>query len=168
MVLVDFLIVGQWFGFEELAERLESTSVQSENRDEVVRDTLPLIQDYLITGTGMGTYYAVFQQYQGPEINVFYDHAHNDYLEFLAELGLIGYLPLGLLVLYSLVTALRAMFMRRDSLARGLAFGSLMAMVSLMIHSSVDFNLQMPANALLFVVILSLAWLSRQLPRGSS
>ena len=165
MVLIDFLIVGQWFGFEELAERLESTSTQTELRDELVRDTITLIKDYPVTGIGLGTYYAVFLGYQGPEFTLFFDLAHNDYLQFFAELGLIGFIPLAILVLYSLTIPLIVLHRRRNKLARGLAFGAMMAMVTMGIHATVDFNLQMPANALLFIVLLSFAWLSRQLPR---
>ena len=41
---------------------------------------------------------------------------------------------------------------------RGMGFAATMAVVALMMHSTVDFNLQIPSNALLFVVVLALAW----------
>lgn len=43
---------------------------------------------------------------------------------------------------------------------RGLSFSALMAIISFGIHSTVDFNLQIPANAATFMVILALGWLS--------
>ena len=165
LLLVDFLIVGQWFGFEELVQRLESTSIETESRDEAVRDTLSLVKDYPLTGTGLGTYYTAFSAYQQADITIYYDHTHNDYLEFLSMLGLIGFIPLALLVLFSMRSSVLVLIKRRDNLARGLAFGTLMAIVSLLIHSTVDFNLQMPANALLFVVLLTFSWLAKELPR---
>ena len=168
MALVDLLIVGQWFGFKEVAERLENTSVATETRDEYVRDTLVMIQDYPLTGTGLDTYYATFPQYKGPEIIGFYHHGHNDYLEFFASVGLIGYIPLALMVICSLGVAIHTLYKRRDRLAKGVAFAATMGIISLMIHSSTDFNLQMPANALLFVVLLTFAWISRVLPRENT
>jgi len=167
MMLVDFFIVGQWFGFDELAERIENTSAQTENRDETVRDTLTMLGDYPVTGIGNGTYYSSFPQYQGPDVGGFWDHAHNDYLEFAVELGLIGFVPLALLVLFSLFKSISSLKKRHDQLARGVAFAATMGIMSLMIHSTVDFNLQIPANALLFIVILALATISKTLPRKS-
>jgi putative inorganic carbon (hco3(-)) transporter len=162
LMLVDFLIVGQWFGFDELAQRLESTSVQTENRDEVVRDSMILLEDNVVVGTGLGTYYTAYPPYQQDDVRAYYDHAHNDYLQFAIELGLAGFLPLALLVLASAGMAITAMFNRQNRLAKGVAFAASMGILSLLIHSIVDFNLQMPANALLFVLVLSLGWMARQ------
>lgn len=61
---------------------------------------------------------------------------------------------------FALGRALHSMAKRHDPLAKGIAFAASMGIIALMIHSTVDFNLQMPANALLFIVILALAWIS--------
>ncbi len=169
LMLVDFLIVGQWFGFEELQQRLESTSVQSETRDEVARDTLVMIRDFPLTGVGLGANAMAFQRYQQVDVGgQFYDRTHNDYLQFSAELGLPVMLPLGGVVLLSLGQALLAMYRRRDPLARGAAFAGAMGITALLIHSTVDFDLQIPANALLFMVVLVLPWVAAQLPRSTA
>ena len=47
-----------------------------------------------------------------------------------------------------------------------MAFGGLMAMVAYLIHSFVDFNLQIPANALSMVILIALLWSASALPRG--
>jgi O-antigen ligase len=88
-------------------------------------------------------------------------HAHNDYLQFACEFGLVFATILGVAVLVSLWTAVRAQLKRRDRLMQGMGFAATMAIVALLIHSVVDFNLQIPANAALFVVMLALAWVSR-------
>lgn len=166
LVLIDTLIVGQWFGFEEVVERLENTSAESESRDEVVSDTLVMAKDFWVTGSGLGSYGNAFPKYQQDTVTGFltyYDHAHNDYLEFFVELGLVGFVPLALLVLVTLGRALWTMGKRRDRFARGVGFASAMGIIALLIHSTVDFNLQMPANALLFIVILILGWVSMTL-----
>ena len=61
-------------------------------------------------------------------------------------------------MLASLWTAIRAQLKRRDRLLRGMGFAATMAIVALLIHSAVDFNLQIPANAAMFVVMLALGW----------
>ncbi|TSA11709.1 MAG: O-antigen ligase family protein, partial [Betaproteobacteria bacterium] len=89
-----------------------------------------------------------------------YTHAHNDYVEFGAEVGVFGLLLLGSMVLMSFIAALTAQYLRRDPLMRGLSFSALMGILALMIHSAVDFNLQIPANALTFMLLLAFAWIS--------
>jgi O-antigen ligase len=165
LMLVDFVIVGQWFGFSELAERLQTTSVEAESRDEVVRDSVALLQDYAVTGSGVGSWYTAFPKYRGDDIPYFYDHAHNDYLELASDFGIVGIAALALSVLYALAMAMKSMALRHDQLALGVAFASAMGITCLLLHSAVDFNLQIPANALLLVVLLAFGQLSRGLPR---
>ena len=54
---------------------------------------------------------------------------------------------------------------RRDPLVRGVAFGVVMGVVAIGIHSTVDFNLQIPANAFVFMILLALGWVSLYLNR---
>ena len=60
----------------------------------------------------------------------------------------------------SFAAALRAQYLRRDPVMRGVSFAAMMGILALMIHSSVDFNLQIPANALTFMQLLAFAWIS--------
>lgn len=168
LLLVDVLIVGQWFGFEELAERLQNTSAETENRDELNVETWQLFQAYPVAGTGAGTFYSSFPQQRTAEITGFNDHAHNDYLEFASGFGIIGVIPLGLSILLALQAVLKTLIKRRNKLMQGVAFGCLMGIFSLLIHSIVDFNLQMPANGLLFVLLLALSSIALNLDRRSS
>ena len=94
---------------------------------------------------------------------MFYDYAHNDYLQLAAETGVIGLLCIGTLVGLCLWSGFRALCTRRDPLMRGVAFGSLMGILALLAHSTVDFNLQIPANTCTFVILLAFAWRVRDL-----
>ena len=127
-----------------------------------------LVQDFPVLGSGPGTFYVAFPKYRPETIPVFYDYAHNDYVQIAAETGLVGLSLLGLVVVLSLGAAVRAQWVRRDPLMRGMAFASIMGTTALLIHSWVDFNLQIPANALLFMVVLALGWISLHLDRGGS
>jgi putative inorganic carbon (HCO3(-)) transporter len=165
LLLVDIWVVGNFFGIERVVQRLQQTTLQAEQRDEVSFDTLAAIGDYPLTGTGAGSFYAIFPIYQRGEVRGYYDHAHNDYAEFAVELGLPAVALLGSGVLLSLGVALAAQRRRHDNLMKGLGLGAGMGMLALLIHSSVDFNLQIPANAAMFMVLMALAWVSRYLPR---
>lgn len=164
LIVIDIFIVGAWFGVDKVAERLKNTTTDSELRDEVDIYTLPYWQDYLWTGSGLGSFNTVFPRYRGQDIEGYFDHAHNDYLEFGAETGIIGILLIGSSLLLCLGIALLAQYKRRDSLCRGIAFSAVMAIIAILIHSSVDFNLQIPANAATFMVILAMAWIAYYLP----
>ncbi|WP_277458495.1 MULTISPECIES: O-antigen ligase family protein [Methylococcus] len=160
IVLVDVLVIGSYFGIEEVARRLEQTTVvEASNRVDLFDYALPYVSDYLPFGAGAGSFVASFLPYGGPEVVTPYDHAHNDYLEFLGEWG-IGFLPMALAVALSLVVALFALRQRHDAVLKAAAFASFMGILALLIHSCVDFNLQIPANAGFFVVLMALAWVS--------
>ncbi len=168
LIVIDVFIVGAWFGIDEVMQRLENTSANSESRDEVIRDTLSMIKEYPLVGTGGGTYEISFLRYKSEDISIYYHHAHNDYLEFLAEYGVIGMSFLVLLVISSLASALFALRKRNHALLKGMAFSSSMGIIAILIHSTVDYNLQIPSNAALFVALLALAHISLHLKPNSS
>ena len=120
------------------------------------------MRDYPLTGTGAGSFASTYPMHDSGKVGFFYyKYAHNDYLQFAAEFGLPGLAMLGAIVLLSLWQAARAQLERHDRMMRGLACGVLMATVALLIDSAADFNLQIPANAATFVVILAVGWQTR-------
>ena len=164
LLLVDMLILGQWFGFEQLAERLEQTHPEQEARVWSNEYTIDYIEDFPLTGSGGGSFYGVFPNYQAPNLVGFHDHAHNDYLEFAAELGIPAALVLAAFVGLALWNAWLVQRRRHTPLYKGAGFAVTMTVLWAAIHSTTDFSLQMPANALTFVVILALAFICRGLP----
>lgn len=158
MFIVDMFILSAWFGLDKVKSRIEQTSLSSETRDEVVLDSIPLLQEFTLTGSGLGTYYTAFPQYTGDDVYSFYDHAHNDYLQFAIELGIPATLVIFSLPLIALWQCVKVLKHRRSSIARGAAFGVLMSVVGMAIHISVDFPLQAPANAVYFVVMLAMGF----------
>ena len=165
LLLIDILIIGNFFGIEKVAEEILRTSVTTEAiRIDVARDTLAIVHDYPLTGTGAGSFASMYPMYDSGKFGfVNYKYAHNDYLHFAAEFGLPGLAMLAAIVLLSLWQAARAQLERRDRMMRGLGCGVLMAIVALLIHTAVDFNLQIPANAATFVVVLAMGWHCRWL-----
>jgi len=156
--------VGNWFGFEEVQARIQNTSASSETRDEVVRDTLVYIEDNPILGTGGGSYYSVYSYYKSPDVNGYYNYTHNDYLQFMSEYGIVGTSFIALFVLASLFTAIMSLIKRKSSTMQAVGFTSIMVITALLLHSLVDFNLQIMANAASATILLTLAWVARHLP----
>jgi O-antigen ligase len=176
LIVVDVFVIGTWVGLEKVMERVQGTTMNLEGqgveesvelRQDAAKHGLDLVKAFPVFGTGGGSFYNSYIRYRTPRPG-FFDHAHNDYVELAADYGLVGIGLLGALVLTTAWKCLRAIAKRRSSLPRGISFGVLMAMVALAIHSTVDFNLQLPANALTLVVILSMGWLASALPSTSS
>lgn len=167
LVIIDVFIIGTWVGLEKVMHRIQETTVVTEQgrsedsleqRIEPAVYAIELVRDFPVFGSGGGSFYNAFARYRPPEITAYFDHAHNDYVEIASDTGLLGFSLLGGVVLLVMGRALWVLYRRHSSLPRGMAFAGLMAIVALGIHGTVDFNLQIPANALTFTVILALAW----------
>jgi len=158
IVLIDALIIGNYFGIERIANRIQNFEQHRDivSRIEINEHSLRMIKDRPFMGSGAGTYELLFPQYRRPEVDVRVTNAENDYFEFLVELGFVGSLPLLLILVIGLSTQLRMMRIQNSQFEKGIAFGCLMGTVSILIHSIAEFNLQIPSNAVLFVVLLSL------------
>lgn len=178
LVIIDVLVVGTWVGLERVVERIQDTemtvsaggkSESVEARTEAARTALAMVRDFPLAGSGGGSFYNVFLGYRTPQYGYSYvDHAHNDFVEIATDYGLAGLTILGLLVAQSLWTVLTVLARRKSNLPRGIAFGVAMSIVALLVHSTVDFNLQIPANALTMAVILAMGWVTYWLPSPGS
>lgn len=161
LLLVDMLILGKWFGFDRLVERLEQTHPEAEARVWSNEYALDYLADFPLTGSGGGSFYGVFPNYQADHLQGFHQHAHNDYLEVAVELGVPAALTLAAVVCLAFWNAFQVQRRRRDPMYRGAGFAVTMAVLWAAIHSATDFSLQMPANALTFAVMLALAFSCR-------
>ncbi len=130
-----------------------------EDRGEAIIPSLHIVRDFPWLGTGGGTFHLAFPHYQPESVQGYFDHPHNDYVEFAGEAGLSGFLLLALMVMHSARQSFVLLMRSHDQLAAGMAFASLMGILSLLIHGAVDFNFQNPANAMLFLILLSFPYL---------
>ncbi len=164
LLLVDLLILGNWFGFEQVVERIEQTSVATETRDDVSADTLLMWQDNLLSGTGAGSFYSQFPRYRSTSTGVGkWMHAHNDYVEIGAELGVIGSVPLVLFLASCAWAAIVVQWHGKSRIQKAMGFSGSLAIVWLLMSSSVDFNMHIPATAVTFLSIMGLLWASLNL-----
>ncbi len=163
-VLMTFLILSlAWFGLGPILDRLNTLLRITEDpsmlgRIEVWKDTTRLVSDYPLTGTGLGTFEVTYPAYKTVPDQVSYEHTHNDYLQLLSETGWVGF-ALGMgtigMILGFIVRGWRR---RQNPWARAMLMGLFTGILALLIHGFADFNLHIPANAVLFAVLLGLAW----------
>ncbi|MFS8085563.1 MAG: O-antigen ligase family protein, partial [Acidobacteriota bacterium] len=112
--------------------------------------TLDVIKAYPIIGSGLGSFSVVYTRYDTRNGYLRLEQAHNDYLQTLADGGIIG----GALGLAFILILFRQGFTRRetdDKFRRGVATGALAGCFAVLVHSFFDFTLHTTANALLFL-----------------
>lgn len=164
-VLVFLIVVGSyglWIGLGPVLSRFEQVQkpglIKIEGRIPFWKDTLRMVRDYPLTGTGLGTFGFAFRRYQTTSISLFVPHAHNDYLEFASDTGLVGWALL-FLPIFSLFGRMVVSFWADSNIyRRSITLGCIGSVFMLLVHSFVDFNLQIPANALIFSVILGIGY----------
>jgi O-antigen ligase len=165
--LFVFLIVaagyGLWIGLGPVLTRFEQLSMGTQEFDIATRlafskDALPMIRDYPWTGMGLGTFAVGFRHYQTGWVGFFVDHVHNDYLEFAAEAGVIGAALLFLPILYLLARMIIAFLRDPRRYRPAVLLGCIGSVLALLVHSGTDFNLQIPANALVLAVVVGIGY----------
>ena len=148
-----------WLGFASVMNNLsilasEDRSLQ--DRYKVSLDTINMAKDFPIFGTGTGTFHHVYPIYKTLESQLYWEHAHNDYLELLSDNGLAGSMIVLSGVVIFLWKTLTKWWERRHYYVKGVTLGGVCSIVAILVHSLVDFNLHIPANALIFSIILGL------------
>jgi len=110
-----------------------------------------------ILGWGLGTFETIYPQFRSFYTNFLVDKAHNDYAQLLAETGLLGFA----LMIWFLVSAIRPAVPKirnwPSDINGAVALVALIGISGILVHSFVDFNLEIPANALLFYVLCAVA-----------
>ena len=118
----------------------------------MTKGTLRVFLAHPVTGAGLGTLAVEFPRYDTGYDGKLVDHAHNDYAELLAELGLPGAIC-GIAFLWLLLQAsIRALQRTQGHFSVAYHIAALVACAGLLLHSFVDFNLHIPSNALLFII----------------
>ncbi|MFQ6110000.1 MAG: O-antigen ligase family protein [Candidatus Aminicenantales bacterium] len=171
-IIVTFLVItfiSLYVGVEATIGRFALDNLLKEGRPLYWRNITSIVSDFPLFGTGLGTFASIYPAYESYERITNpgrLTHAHNDYLEYLAELGVVG---TGLLLGGILFMAFNAFMMwrlRRHPLVKGLTLGGIVAVIAMLVHSITDFNLHIPANMLLFTVVLSMIVVTAFYRRG--
>ncbi len=127
--------------------------------------TLDVIKAYPLVGSGLGSFSVIYTRYDSRNGVFRLEQAHNDYLQTLADGGLLG----GILGIAFLVILFGQGFARRetdDKFRRGVATGALAGCFAVLIHSFFDFTLHTTSNALLFLILAALATLDSRVDEG--
>jgi putative inorganic carbon (hco3(-)) transporter len=141
----------------DLAARFQTPEFTSTwARPQIWRETLPIVRDFAVTGTGLGSFRTAMLVYQKTDRTFFFNTAHNQYLQFAAEGGVVllillawAALAFGVIVARRLRADPSALFWIRTGAAAGV--------VGALVQSLWETGLRLPANALLFAVLCAIA-----------
>jgi O-antigen ligase len=152
-----------WIGAKPVINRIATGDPGNSNvqkaqtfysiRGEIWENAWRVIRHHPLMGVGLGAFetaYPIYARDNGMEGIV--AEAHNDYLQILADAGIVG----AALALWFIVAIFRAVargVRSRDRLLAGIALGSGAGLFGLLVHSVFDFNLHLPSHALLFLVL---------------
>ncbi len=160
MAVLCAVLAVSWIGVHQVLQRfanLQSLEVTAGKRASMRLDTWHIFLDHPLMGTGLGTLQMVFPPYDTLYDGKIVNHSHNDYLEALAEMGVLGGLCCAWFLGVLLLESLRGLAELGSSFGASVNLSGLVGCSGLLVHSLVDFNLHIPANAMLFMVAAFLA-----------
>ncbi len=156
-----------WIAGDAVIDRAERTQLTNETRSSagretffqsrgwIWRDTMTMIRANWVFGIGLGAYETAYSLYGKRDGTLIVSQAHNDYLQIVADCGIVG----GAITLWFLIVLFRDFaraLSHRDEMMAGMALGCGGGVVAMLVHSLFDFNLQLPSNALLFLVLTAI------------
>jgi len=159
-LVIVFLV---WLGGNELTRRL--ASIHSGAREEISggvrltidRDCLRMLVKRPFLGWGLGAFPIVYPEFRSFYTTFFVNQAHNDYLQLLVETGLAGFSIAVWFLVLVFRQAARKLGNWTETASGALTVAALLGCVGILVHSFLDFNLQIPANAALFYVLCAIA-----------
>ena len=117
-----------------------------------------MIKDFPLFGVGLGGWPELFLHYHGAPWSLqFYREAHNDYLQLLCEMGVLGFGTMIWFLILVYRTAFRKIKNWTSDVSGAVTLACILGFTGILVHSLFDFNLEIPANAALFYVLCTLA-----------
>jgi putative inorganic carbon (HCO3(-)) transporter len=139
-----------------LAGRFSQSGTGIRDRVRIWSDTLPIVKDFWVTGTGAGTYRTAMLYYQRSDRNVQFNQAHNHYLQVASEGGMV-LVTLLVATLMTLGQVVRRQLETETSGAYWIRAGAACGLLAAALQSLWETGLVMPANAALAAVLGAIA-----------
>jgi len=164
VLLFVAVIAGAVFvGGETSLTRVADTATSGDlttGRSNIWSVTLDVIKSNLPFGAGFGAFGVAYTPHDAMSGLERVEQSHNDYLQVLADAGIVGAL-IGLFFLFRLFVAGKSATGIRNDYRRGIAFGALAGIFAILVHSIFDFVLHTTAISVMFLVLISMLLASR-------
>ena len=137
-----------------------ATQDMTTGRSNIWQVTLRVITANMPFGAGFGAFGVAYTPHDAMSGLERVEQAHNDYLQVLADAGLVG-LIIGAFFLWRLIKLGRGSLKIGNTYRQGIAFGALAGIFAILVHSIFDFVLHTTAVSVLFLMLVSLLVASR-------
>ena len=154
-ILLAITLVVVFMGWQNTYKRFMNTNFENAARFQRWPNTMRMVTDFPVFGTGFGTYRYAYFLYDTSEEG-WSTHAHNDLLETISDGGLIGALLLLFILGLFIFSLLRMWEQRHHPQVKMIGIGIFTGLFAAFFHSLLDFSLRIPANVLIFVLLLVL------------
>jgi len=158
VIVFGAILIGGESSLTRFAETAASKDF-STNRTHIWNVTLSIIKNNLPFGAGLGAFGVAYTPYDSLSGASRVEQAHNDYLQVLADAGIVGLL-LGAFFIYELFKTGVRNAKTSNKFRRGVAIGALAGCFAILVHSLFDFVLHITAVAMLFITLVSLVVVS--------
>jgi O-antigen ligase len=159
VLLVGVLIAGAiLIGGESSLTRFAETAVSNDittNRTYIWGVTLEVIKNNLPFGAGIGAFAAAYTPYDTMNGIERVEQAHNDYLQILADAGIVGLILAGFFVYQLFRTGFESV-KTGNLFRRGVAVGAFAGCFAILVHSIFDFVLHTTAITVMFLTLVSM------------
>jgi O-antigen ligase len=126
---------------------------------------LKIFFDYPILGAGLNAFGVAFTRYDAWNGVFRVEQAHNDYLQTLADAGIVGFVCIAAFIYLLFKNALAVMKSSPSVYRRSVAHGALAGCFGILVHSLFDFPLRTPSNAFFFLTLATIATVSIYYPK---
>lgn len=161
LLAILLLVSVGWFGWKPIFSEFEKIRNEqgeiAENRPTYWKDSVNAFKEFPVTGTGMGTFGDIYPKFQSKSFGPRLTHAHNDYLEFLVNGGIVGFLLFFGFTVTIIYKTYKVFLKRREPYSIFIYIGSISGIIAILFHSITDFNLQIGANGLYLFFLAGLA-----------
>lgn len=167
ILLSAFLLISlgviAWTGGSEVTARIATlggdkhSDLSANMRQQIDRDILRMSRQRPVLGWGQGTFADVYPRFRSFYTDSLVNAAHNDFLQVLAETGILGFGIMIWFLVRVLRPALRKSHKWPSNLNGAVSVAAILGISGILVHSLVDFNMQVPANAALFYSLCTVA-----------
>lgn len=149
-----------------LIERFSSAPEAFSGRLRIYKDVLRMFRDFPLFGVGLGNFGNIFSMYKSFSADLIFRHPDSDWLQFLTEAGLSGFLCIVTFIWLFLKDILYCHFLgrgrcafskdthlRHDRFVLLVISAGLVSITSIVLHGILDINLHIPSNMFLTCII---------------
>jgi hypothetical protein len=156
VVVATAIVAASWDRIEgRFGEIIEPDKIK---RMDIWSDAAAIVRAFPLVGTGQGTFVSISPHFQTKHSTLLFEHAENDYLEQLTDTGLAGVSLLVMLMIIFFRDTVRNWRRCSRPSAKAVGAGGIAACVAIAVHSMTDFNMRIPANALLLTLVAAMTY----------